>query len=533
MSGTQTKGTKTGAENFPLLATTSLISSLIMLDSNIVAVSLPAIGRSLGASFSQIEWVISAYVLTYAALLLAAGNYADLKGRRKAMLIGLTVFALASVACGLAANILLLNLARAAQGVGGALLLTASLAIISHSFEGAQRTHALAFWGASLGVALAVGPIIGGAITDFFGWRWVFLVNLPASALLIIATLRWIGESRDPDAKRLDLVGILTFSSGLALLIWALIDGNDAGWSSPGILARLAATALLWLGFVILELRQARPMVDFTLFKRRTFVGSVLAMMGYGASAQVMVFFLPLFLQNAYDFQPLSAGIAMIPFALPMVLAPRITARLAARFSGRALLTAGLLVTLGGNLLFWVVARAGLPYPIFVVGMLVAGCGAGLLNGQTVKVLQGAVPTERAGMASGLASTTRFIGILVSVAGLGAVLSDVARSGFVTAAESAGLDATAATEAARRVASGDLAGVLNGLPAGLQSQLHAAGLAAFSHGFAAASLLAAALAAAAGVLTFWLVGSAETAPPAGTARTGAIPCKMIDCRNPL
>ena len=172
-------------------------------------------------------------------------------------------------------------------------------------------------------------------------------------------------------------------------------------------------------------------MVEFGIFRRRTFLGAVLAMIGYGASAQVMIFFLPLYLENAYGFEPLPAGIAMIPFALPMVLAPRITHQLATRFSGRSLLAAGLAITVVGNVAFWLVGRSHLPYGVFLVAMVIAGCGAGLLNGQTVKVLQGAVPEDRAGMASGLASTTRFIGILVSVAALGAILSDVARDRFV------------------------------------------------------------------------------------------------------
>jgi EmrB/QacA subfamily drug resistance transporter len=381
----------TGASSpsrFGLLLTASLVSSLIMLDSNIVAVSLPAIGRSLGASFTDIQWVISAYVLTYAALLLAAGNLADLRGRRQAMVLGLVVFAVASGACGLATTATLLNLARAVQGIGGALLLTASLAIISNAFKGAERTHAFAFWGASLGIALAVGPIAGGTITDLFGWRWVFLVNLPACVALIIATYSVIDESRDPNAKKLDFPGIFTFSLGLALLIWGLIDGNDAGWTSTSILLRLGVAFVLFMAFVIVEVRQNRPMVDFSLFRRRTFTGAILAMIGYGASAQVMVFFLPLFLQNAYGFAPIYAGIAMIPFAVPMVLAPRITAKLAARFSGRALLTVGLAISLVGNILFWIIARANLPYPFFAFGMFISGCGAGLLNGQTVKVLQ-------------------------------------------------------------------------------------------------------------------------------------------------
>jgi EmrB/QacA subfamily drug resistance transporter len=404
------------ASKFWILLTASLVSSLIMLDSNIVAVSLPAIGRSLNASFTDVQWVISAYVLTYAALLLASGNFADLRGRRKSMLIGLSIFAVASVACGLATSSVLLNIARAAQGVGGAFLLTASLAILSQAFTGADRSHAFA--SGARASASRSRSIIGGAITNYFGWRWVFLVNVPTSAILIVSTLKFVAESRDPNAKRLDVLGTATFSAGLALLIWALIDGNEQGWSSTSVVSRLLASAVLLAAFVVVEVRQRRAMVDFSLFRHRTFIGAVFAMMGYGASAQVMIFFLPLYLENAYGYEPLAGGIAMIPFALPMVLAPRVTNRLAARYSGRILLTVGLAVTVFGNAAFWLVAQSHLSYGVFIVAMLIAGCGAGLLNGQTVKALQGVVPEDRAGMASGIASTTRFIGILLSVAAL-------------------------------------------------------------------------------------------------------------------
>jgi EmrB/QacA subfamily drug resistance transporter len=503
-----------------------------MLDSNIVAVSLPSIGRSLGATFTDIQWVISACVLTYASLLLASGNYADLRGRKRAMIIGLFVFAVASVGCGLATTSTLLNLARAAQGVGGALLLTASLAIIGNAFKGAERTRAFAFWGASLGIALAVGPIIGGFITSTIGWRWVFLVNIPACSVLIAATLRFIEESRDPSAKKLDFGGILAFSGGLALMVWALIDGNDAGWWSLTILVRFAAAVVLFSIFVVVELRTQHAMVDFGLFKANTFLGAVLAMIGYGASAQVMVFFLPLYLQNSYAFAPLIAGVAMIPFALPMVMAPRVTAKLASIYSGRALLVSGLAVACVGNVLFAIFAYYHFPYFVFVVSMLIAGCGAGLLNGQTVKVLSGAVPADRAGMASGLASTTRFIGILVSVAVLGAILSEVASRHFITSAIRMGLDQGSAQSAAKRVTSGDLAGMLAYVPESLRAMLKEGGLAAYSSGFAAASVLAALIAALACFLTHRFVRYQDTAP-VGRLAGAAIPCYTIDCKDPL
>lgn len=525
-------GNSKAAKPFWILLTASLVSSLIMLDSNIVAVSLPAIGRSLNASFTDVQWVISSYVLTYASLLLASGNYADLRGRKKSMLIGLGIFAVASAFCGVAPNSAILNLARAAQGVGGAFLLTASLAILSNAFTGAERNHAFAFWGASLGIALAIGPIIGGLITNSFGWRWIFLVNVPASAILILAALKFIDESRDPNAKELDFPGTITFSAGLAVLIWALIDGNDAGWMTPAILLKLCASFVLLAAFVVIELRRPRPMVDFSLFKSRTFLGAALAMIGYGASAQVMIFFLPLYLENAYGFGPLPAGIAMIPFALPMVLAPRITRQLALHYSGRKLLSTGLAITVLGNIAFWLAAQAHLPYSVFFVSMLIAGCGAGILNGQTVKVLQGAVPENRAGMASGIASTTRFIGILVSVAALGAVLSNITRSRYVSDATHLGLSTELARDGAARVISGDLASVLASSPANLHDTLRVAALGAYGAGFALAALLAALIAFAACLLAFCLISERETAP-APTKEPVKLPCKTIDCRDPL
>jgi hypothetical protein len=245
-------------------------------------------------------------------------------------------------------------------------------------------------------------------------------------------------------------------------------------------------------------------MIDFALFKHSTFIGAVIAMVGYGLSAQVMIFYLPLFLQNAYGFTPVAAGLAMLPFALPMASVPPVAANLIKGLSGRAILTLGLSITLFGNLLFWMLARADIPYPVFSAGMLVAGTGTGILNGETVKVLAASVPANRAGMASGIASTTRFIGVLVGVAALGAVISNVARHYFVSAATAVGLNADMTAAAAKQVTSGNLMGMLIDVPDVLQVRLHAAGFAAFANGFAAAGLFAALVAAGASILTFAL-----------------------------
>jgi EmrB/QacA subfamily drug resistance transporter len=498
-----------------ILVAASLVTSLSMFDSNIVAVSLPSIARTLGASFADIEWVISAYLLSFAALLLAAGSYADRHGRKRATLIGLAVFAVASGICGLAQSVLVLNLARAFQGIGASLLVPAGLAIINHAFAAHERAKAYAFWGACLGIALTSGPIVGGVVTDLFGWRWAFLINLPICIALFIAIVDFVDESRDHEAKRLDYAGILTFSAGLFLLIWALIDGNSLGWASRPIGERFAGSAVLLVAFLCVELVQKRPMVDFTLFAQSTFLGSVFAMLGYAAGAQVMIFYLPLFLQNAFDLSPLMAGLAMLPFALPMFLTPLLAAGLARRYSGRTLLTAGLMAAVIGDLLLWALAHLSLPYPAFLLGMLVAGVAAGLLNSETAKVMQGAVPAQRAGMAGGLTATSRFVGLLIGVAALGAVLAHVTSRSFIASGVAAGLDAGKAAELSRHVTSGDVGGIVGTVPEAMRTAIWQIGNAAFADGFAVAALLAAAVAAAMAVFTVLLVRRAETSPVTG------------------
>jgi predicted MFS family arabinose efflux permease len=315
-----------------------------------------------------------------------------------------------------------------------------------------------------------------------------------------------------------------------------LIDGYDAGWGSTTILLRFAFAVVFVIAFIVAEKKQSRPMVDLQLFHNPTFLGSVYAMTGYGATAQVMVFYLPLFLQNAYGFEPAKAGLSMLPFALPMVLAPRLTGKLGAKINGRTMLTAGLAVTLLGNLFFWFVAKSSLGFPYFVVSMLVAGTGAGILNGETVKVLQGAVPPERAGMASGLASTTRFIGILVGVAALGAVLSDTAKSKFNTLAASSGLTGRQLAAAAKKVTSGDVPGMLKTIPPAIREQVHMAALHAYSAGFGLAALLAAGVALVACLLTWHYVRPEDTAPVIkadGDKKANEPHCKMVDCRHPI
>jgi EmrB/QacA subfamily drug resistance transporter len=487
-----------------ILLVASLVCSLVMLDTNVVAVALPTIAHDLNAEFADMQWVITAYMLPFAALLMAAGSLCDRYGRRRIMVLGQVLFALASLFCGTAAAPWVLNLSRAVQGVGASLLLTAALAVINHSFQGPARARAYAFWGACLGIAITCGPIVGGIISSTIGWHWVFLINLPIGVVLIAATLQVVAESRDTEAVRLDYGGVATFSCALFLLTWAAIDGNALGWSSTAVLARLLGGAALLFAFIVIERLQARPMVDFALFHSPAFVGSSFAMVGYAAGAQVMLFYLPLYLQNAFGLSPASAGIAMLPFALPMFLVPRIAGHYTGGWHSRTLLCLGLGLSGVANAAMASLATGGPSYFAFACAMALAGTGAGLLNGETAKAMQGAIPPQRAGMASGLAGTTRFCGLLSGVAGLGAVLVAATSANFLHAAAQWSLAPTLARAVVKRFTGGDVPGALHELqvlPHGAVEAAAAALRHAFGAGFAAAAWSAAGVAVGALLLT--------------------------------
>jgi EmrB/QacA subfamily drug resistance transporter len=413
-----------------VLATASATSSLIMLDSNIVAVALPTIARELGSGFTGIQWVISAYLLTFAALLLPSGSLADLIGRRRTLEIGLALFLVASAACGFARSLTALEIARAVQGVGGAMLLTSSLAVIASTFVGAERVRAYAVWGTALGIAITLGPILGGVITGLFGWRWTFLINVPVCIGYLAAVRAFVPETRDPDARRLDLPGMAAFAAALFALIGGLIDGNDLGWASSVVIARFAVAVLAFAAFLVIELRTVRPMLDLGLFRSRTLIGAAFGTVGYGTSAQVMIFFLPLYLQGQFGLAPLAAGFAMAPYAVPLFLAPRIVARLVTGWTHRDILVLGLALAAAGNALLAMTTARGNALAV-ALAMVVAGFATGMLNPETARAFQAQIPPSRAGMASGIGGTTRFTSLLIGVAVLGAVYP---RFGFAATA---------------------------------------------------------------------------------------------------
>ena len=486
-------------------------SFLIMLDSNIVAVSLPAIARDMQAAFSDIEWVVSAYVLSFATMLLPAGSLADRLGRRSILMIGLATFTLASLFCGIAQSPAVLNGSRAIQGVGAALQLSAALGLLGHTFKGAERARAFAVWGVVVGAAVAIGPVLGGIITSTIGWRWAFLINLPVGLGLIALASTSLDESRSPEVQRLDLPGILLFATGLFGLVWAAIEANAIGWTHPATLARFGGGAASLALFVIVERFRGAPMIDLRLFRRPDYLGSTFAMLGYAFAGQVMMTLLPFYLQNAHGLSPLMAGLAMLPFAVPLVFSPRLVTPLARRLSGRSILALGLVVIGCGDLLSAADLAWFGTYPAVALGMVVAGAGTGLLNGETTKAMIGAVPPERAGMAGGLTGTTRFVGIVAGIAVLGAVLAAGTEHQVTHGLAALGVDATpgAVHAFALRAAAGAGAAAA---PLGSSTDgFEALSRASFAIGFAWLLLVAGLSALAAAALSYGLLPAEEMA----------------------
>lgn len=491
-----------------ILLTCATACGMTVLDANVVGVILPTVARELGASFADIEWVISAYVLCFASLLLPAGSIADRYGRKPVLLIGLTVFALASLACALAPTASALYAARAVQGVGAAFLLAPALAIIGHTFhEEHARARAWATWGGIMGLTMVTAPLVGGALNAWPGWRWAFAINVPISLLLGWAIVRLVPSSRSATPRPLDITGIACFSGTIFFLTWALISGPQHGWHSAAFLWRLATGLGLGTLFIAVEKCQASPMLELSLFRSAGFVAAVAAMFAYAAAAQVMASLLPLFLQNARGVAATYAGLAMLPFAVAMLVLPQVGRVLARRLSSSAILALGLSITALGNLLL-AFAADGHGTALTVLGMAILGSGGGLLNGETQKAIMGNVPPERAGMASGISTTSRFTGVLAGFAGLGAVLAEGTRSALQAPLALVDRQGAVAGDFIRRTLAGDMHGAAALLP-GQAKMAEGMARTAYSAGFAHAFLAAAIVAACAAAVVIWSIIRAQ------------------------
>jgi EmrB/QacA subfamily drug resistance transporter len=414
------------------LVAVCLTTFMLLLDITVVVVALPNIQSRFGASLTGLQWVVDAYALTLAALILTAGALADRYGRRVVFAFGVVVFTFASLLCGLAWNIAALDVARALQGVGGAALFATALALIGHEYRGPERFGALALWGATIGAAVASGPLVGGLLTDGFGWRWIFFVNVPVGVFALAIALTRISESRDPAARQTDVVGVATFSAALFLIVFGILRGNALGWSSGTIVASLAGGSALLVAFVVLERRQVRPMFDVTLFRQPAFVGVSVATFCIAAGMFAMFPYLSIYLQDILGYSPLAAGLRFLPMTAFVFIVPLSTRRLAARVPLRAMIGIGLMLVAAGLALMHGI-DAESRWTALLAGFVVGGVGIGLANPALAAGALRVVDPARTGMASGINNTFRLGGVAVGVAALGALLQDRVQSSLTDA----------------------------------------------------------------------------------------------------
>jgi EmrB/QacA subfamily drug resistance transporter len=396
---------------------------MIMLDNTVVNVALPAMQSSLHIGLSELEWVVTGYALTFAAFMLTGGKLADLMGRRLIFMLGLAVFTGASLACALAPNGGFLIGARVVQGLGGALMNPATLSIITATFPPRQRGTAIGIWAGVSAMALAIGPLVGGLLTEHVNWNWIFYINVPIGILGLLAIPLFIDESRDTSREqRPDVPGLVTSGVGLFSLTYAFIESNNYGWSSPRILTAFAIAAVSLVLFVFLERHQRLPMLDLSLFRNRTFSGANTAMLFVGLAMFGTFFYVSLYMQNVLHYSPVQTGASFLPMTcLIILIAPR-AGKLSDRFGSRWLVGGGMTL-LAAMLLYY--SQLGLHESFWAIlpGLLLGGIGMGSTMTPVTAAAMSAVPVDKAGVGSAVLNSGRQVGGSLGIAVMGAIVA--------------------------------------------------------------------------------------------------------------
>jgi len=423
---------KTDNSKWLALALLALTQFVIVLDASIVNVALPSIGKNLQVSQDNLSWVVNAYTLTFGGFLLLGGRLADLLGRRRMFISGLILFGLASLAGGLSGSEAQLIAARAVQGLGAAIISPAALSIITTTFtEGSDRNTALGVWGAVAGAGGAAGVLLGGVLTEYLGWEWVLLVNVPIALVAAFLSPRLLKESRDERASTFDIPGAVSVTAGLAILVYALVDADSAGWGSTQTLGLLGLSLVLLATFVGIELRTRHPLMPFSIFRLRTLRGANLVGLTIGMSLFSMFFFISLYLQQVLGYGPLKAGLAYVPLSLLIITSAGVASQLVTRIGFKPTLITGMLFVTAGLLWFSQVSAPGGSYvgDVLFPSMLAAvGLGFAFVT-STIAAVTGTEPSE-AGLASGLINTSQQVGGALGLAITATVASSATSSAF-------------------------------------------------------------------------------------------------------
>jgi EmrB/QacA subfamily drug resistance transporter len=484
---------------------------MAFIDSTVVNVALPALQSSLGATVIDAQWVVESYALFLGALILVGGSVGDLLGRRRIFVAGVVVFAIASAWCGLAPNIDQLVIARAVQGVGAAFLVPGSLAIISASFDEAERGRAIGTWSGFTAITTALGPVLGGWLIQHVSWRWAFFINLPLAVAVIVISLVHVPESRSTAAKRVDWTGVVMATLGLGALVYGLIESPRLGWTHPLVYGSLITGSLCLLFFFFVEATVKEPMLPLELFKSRSFSGANLLTLFLYAATGIFFFLFPLDLIQVQGYSATAAGAAAVPFILLLFVLSRWSGGLVARYGPRLPLIVGPLVAAVGFVLFAVPAVGGSYWSTFFPGFLVLGLGMAFSVAPLTTVVMNAVDQDRAGTASGINNAVARIAGLLAIAVLGIVMVN---------SFSGHLDRSLARLPLRAEMMKDLKSnyvrlAALEIPAGLDpntsSAIKAAVDQAFIHGFRLVMLICAALSIASAACS-WLLIASKSSP---------------------
>ena len=454
---------------------------MVMLDNTVVNVALPSIQDDLGASLSGLEWTVNAYTLTFAVLLVTGGRLGDVFGRRRMFLAGVVVFALSSAAIGFAPTQGWLVAGRAVQGMGAAFMMPGTLSIITNAFPPEERGKAIGTWAGVSALALAIGPVVGGALTEYVSWRAIFFLNLPVAAGAVIVTLFAARESRDETVGRaVDPAGIATLSVGLTALVLALVEGNAWGWGSPAILGLLGLAVAGLVGFAVLEPRVRAPMVDFDFFRSRTFLGANLVAFTVTFAMLAMFFFTALYMQNFLGYDALEAGIRFLPATAVIIFAAPIAGRLADRIGPRRLMAGGLVVV---AVALYLQTRISVDsgYELLLPAFILMGLGMGFVISPMSTAAMNAVSADKAGAASGILSMSRMVGGTFGVAALGALFQHLSAERLADSLAGTGVTAAQRERLVENIGAGAGGDAVRGLDPATAERVGAAVQDAFIH----------------------------------------------------
>ena len=482
-----------------ILLATILGSSLSFIDGTVVNVALPVLQRELHATMANVQWVVEAYSLFLCALILAGGSLGDRLGRRRLFAYGIVLFTAASVICGVAPNILVLIVARAVQGVGGALLVPGSLAIIGASFDESRRGPAIGAWSAFTTVTSAAGPVIGGWLIQVASWRWVFFINVPLAALTLLITFWRVPESRDPTAtSRLDWEGAVLATLGLGTLVYGLIESSALGLGSPVVLASIAAGAVLLAVFLAVEARPAdrAPMVPLSLFRSHTFSGANLLTLLLYAALGGALYFLPFMLQQVQGYSPAEAGAALLPMTIIIFALSRWAGGLVPRYGAKLPLIVGPIIAACGFALFAIPGIGGSYWTTYFPAAIVLSLGMAIVIAPLTTAVMGSVPSERAGVASGVNNAVARTAGLLAIALLNLVVVTIFAHDFSAALVTLHLPPDVARALDAQSAHLAAAQIPAGVSPAAHSAIQHAIASAFVAGFRVAMLIGAALALA-------------------------------------